>query len=79
MSDLEPIAAFRSPDEYRRFVHFIEAAVERGDLVEVPMNPQYHLGELYGGRWFKCPIDNSVWRLIPPDVPFLGVFERVVN
>ncbi len=33
---------------------------------------------IYGGRWFCCCECGKIWRLIPPDYPFKGLWEPVV-
>jgi hypothetical protein len=30
-----------------------------------------------GGRWFEDAETKEIWRLIPPDFPFRGLFEKV--
>ena len=74
---LEKIADFRSPGEFQRFTDFLDGGVKSGLLEEIPPDPNYHAGEIYGGRWFRRKDDGSVWRLIPPDPPFTGLFEMV--
>jgi hypothetical protein len=77
MLQLEHINGFRSPGELKRFMEFLEAGIKSGELEEVPADAAYHAGEIYGGRWFRLTGDGSVWRLVPPDPPFTGLFERV--
>lgn len=74
---LERIEGFRTPGEFAQFQKFLEGGISSGDLREIPADPTYHVGEIYGGRWFEFVADGSVWRLISPDPPFLGLFERV--
>lgn len=76
MLELEKISGFRSLGEFMRFTAFLEEHVTTGELQEIPADPDYHAGEIYGGRWFRVTHDGSVWRLIPPDPPFAGLFER---
>ena len=77
MIELDEIHGFRSPGEYQRFLQFLADQVHKGNLKEVAPDPEYHKGEIYGGRWFSCTDDGSVWRLIPPDAPFYGLFEKI--
>jgi hypothetical protein len=30
-----------------------------------------------GGRWFEDPKTKEIWRLVPPDYPFRGLWERI--
>lgn len=77
--ELNEIAEFQSPGEFTRFNTFLSDWIEKGELKEIPNDPSYHAGEIYGGRWFEVVRDKTIWRLIPPDPPFTGLFERVVN
>ena len=77
MSVWEEIHGFRSPGEYQRFVRYLEAQVNAGDAAELPADPSYGRGEIYGGRWFKANDTGDVWRLVPPDPPFTGLWEPV--
>jgi hypothetical protein len=75
----EEIHGFQSPSEYARFVAYIESQVRSGEAIEVSANSQYHKGEIYGGRWFQDIGSREVWRLIAPDFPFRGLWERVIG
>jgi hypothetical protein len=75
--ELEEIHGFISPGEYRSFVDFVEGHVKAGNLKEVPADPKYGRGEIYGGRWFKDTRTGETWRLVPPDYPFKGLWEPV--
>lgn len=77
--ELEPINGFRSPGEFARFKTFLAEGVASGELREVSPDPTYHAGEIYGGRWFEHATKGHIWRLVPPDPPFRGVFERVIR
>lgn len=74
---MEEVNAFVSPGEYSRFMKFINEQVVLGNLVEVEVDPDYSRGEIYGGRWFMEISSGITWRLVPPDPPFLGLWERV--
>lgn len=73
----EEIDEFTSPGEYARFVQYLERQVAAGQAKEVPVDPEYGSGEIYGGRWFQDVETSSVWRLIPPDPPSRGLWEPV--
>jgi hypothetical protein len=74
------IPGFVSPGEYDRFVRYIEEAqVGQAQADEVPSNPAYAAGEVYGGRWFKDRGSGQVWRLGAPDFPFKGLWEPVLT
>ncbi len=46
--ELEEIRKFSLPSEYDRFVAWIEQHVAEGNLVEVPSDPDYGPGKLFG-------------------------------
>lgn len=71
------IHGFISPGEYRSFEDFLDKHVKAGDLEEVPVDPKYGPGEIYGGRWFRDSRTGETWRLVPPDYPFKGLWEPV--
>lgn len=71
------IHGFESPAEYSRFVDFVERQVSLGVSVEVSVDPGYGVGQIYGGRWFRHNESGEIWRLVEPDFPFRGVWERV--
>lgn len=73
----EEIQGFRTPGEYQRFVDYIEAQVLSEAARELPVDPGYGRGEVYGGRWFQDVESREVWRLVPPDPPFTGLWEPV--
>lgn len=71
------IRSFESPGEYKKFCAYIAELVASNLLAETDADPDYGPGEVYGGRWFKDRSTNEVWRLVAPDYPFKGVWERV--
>jgi len=77
MSDWYEIQGFVSPGEYERFVEYLQEQVSSGKAEEVPADPSYGPGELFGGRWYRSLATGEVWRLVPPDPPFTGLWERV--
>jgi hypothetical protein len=74
---LEEIHGFQSPGEFSRFVRYIEDQVVSGEAEEIKPDPNYGKGEIYGGKWFKDLETGQIWRLIPPDIPFKGLWEPV--
>jgi len=73
----EEIHGFSSPGEYNRFVKYIKKQVSSKIAEEIDSDPNYSKGEIYGGRWFKDVETNEIWRLIEPDIPFKGLWEKV--
>ena len=75
--DWKEIRGFDGPGEYRRFTDFVERQLRDGHAVEVALDPAYGPGMLFGGRWFRDVARGEVWRLLPPDPPFYGLWEPV--
>jgi hypothetical protein len=76
-SGREEIHGFSTRGEYQRFVEYIERQVAAGQAEEISVDPSYGPGELFGGRWFRDGSSGEVWRLVPPDPPFYGLWEPV--
>lgn len=79
MTTWEEIHGFTSPSDYDRLVEFIHALVASGHAEELEVDPDYGRGEIYGGRWFTNIETGEVWRQVPPDPPFRGLWEPVVG
>jgi len=73
----EEIHGFASPGEFDRFIRYIEDQANMGLVQEVKPDLSCHKGEIYGGRWFKDINTNETWRLVEPDFPFKGLWEKV--
>ena len=73
----EEIHGFVNPNEYDKFVEYIEKQIDIKMVQEIETDQNYGKGEIYGGRWFKNLETGYVWRLIPPDIPFKGLWEQV--
>jgi hypothetical protein len=76
-NDWEEIDGFNSPGEYRRFCTHIEKQVASGDALERAVDPNYGKGMIFGGRWFEDRGTKQIWRLVPPDFLFRGLWEKV--
>jgi len=79
MTIWEEIHGFSGPGEYERFVRYIHGQVASGHADEVEADGEYGRGEIYGGRWFKDRETGQIWRLVPPDPPFRGLWEPVLR
>jgi hypothetical protein len=73
----EEIDGFQSPGEFNSFVQYIENQVNSGLADEVDLDPDYGKDEIYGGRWFRNRETEEIWRLVPPDFPFTGLWEPI--
>jgi hypothetical protein len=72
----DEIHGFESPGEFERFRRWIADVVENGSLVEIPVGSPYSGSPMFDEHWYRTT-DGVVWRVVAPDPPFRGVFERV--
>lgn len=80
MSDVwEEIHGFASLGEYKWFCTYIEHQVSSGIASELAPDPNYGKGLVFGGRWFVDNETRQIWRLVPPDFPFKGLWEPVAQ
>jgi hypothetical protein len=77
LNQWQEVHGFSSLSEFTRFVSCIEAQVRAKRAEEVPVDPDYSAGEIYGGRWFKDLESQRLWRLVAPDYPFRGLWEPI--
>jgi hypothetical protein len=75
MIALSEIHGFQSPDHFAEFKRAIEEAVARNELTPVPVRHRY-ASEMLEESWYLTA-SGQIWRLVSPDYPFKGVFERV--
>lgn len=73
----EEIHGFTTPGEYKTFCAYIDAQVASGIAQERDPDPDYQRTAIFGGRWFEDAETGEIWRLIPPDFPFRGLWERI--
>jgi hypothetical protein len=75
----EEIRGFNSLGEFKRFCSYIEGQVSSGLAIQRDVDPSYEKAMVFGGRWFQDLETKEVWRLVPPDFPFRGLWEKVVR
>jgi len=75
----EEIDSFESESEYEKFLKYIEELLALGTIEEIASGPNYYegFGEISGARWFMHKKSGNVWRLVPPDYPFRGLWKPV--
>ena len=73
----DPIDDFRTRGEFERFESWMGAQVASGDAEEIAVARPYLHAPSFTEKWFKHLRSGSVWRLVWPDGPFTGIFERV--
>lgn len=73
----EVIHGFSLPAEYERLVRYIGRQLAAGEAEELHPDKNYGSGEIFGGRWFRDNDSGEVWRLVPADFPFRGLWEPI--
>jgi hypothetical protein len=76
---LHEIKGFDSPAHFREFRQEMEDAAERGELTRVPVTQPFmnaYISGAWDEKWYMTD-SGDVWRLVRPDFPFAGVFEKV--
>ena len=74
----DEIHGFLSPREFERFRTWIAEALTQGALTEIPVGEPYSGSPMLDERWYRAP-SGTVWRVVAPEPPFTGVFERVTR
>jgi hypothetical protein len=72
----DEIHGFASPGEFARFQIWLVDALAEGALVEMPVTSPYSGSPMFDEHWYRTTSD-VVWRVVAPEPPFRGVFERV--
>lgn len=81
MEWLQEIREFSSVIEYNRFNKYLFKKLSEGEIEELEPEEYFHGKNPWGenkDRWFKDCSSEGKWRLVPPDFPFKGFFEKIV-
>jgi len=73
----EKIDRFRSSNEFKRFLVWIDEQEKNGFAERISVKKPYEGSLLFDERWYKCKKCNTIWRVVAPDPPFEGVFELI--
>lgn len=73
----ENIEGFQSRAEFDRFVAWMNGQVASGESIEVEVAAPYLSATTFTEKWLQHVRSGEVWRLVWPDDPFTGLFERV--
>lgn len=76
-NEWEEIDGFRNWDEYERFRAWIEMQLREHIASEMPVISRYFGQTLIIERWFVHLASSQTWRLVAPDPPSPGLFQRV--
>jgi hypothetical protein len=72
---LEEIQGFDSLQHFMEFCRTIEDSITKHELTPVPVEQPYG-SVMFEETWYRTAA-GQVWRLVSPEFPFKGVFERV--
>ena len=81
MDWLKEIIEFSSNLEFESFESYLNKRLFENELEEIEPVEYYHGRSPFGlnkDRWFRESLNGDIWRLVPPDYPFKGFFEKVV-
>lgn len=68
---------FARLSEFNRFVAWMNDQVKNGLAEETSVISPYMGATTFKEKWFKHVETGQVWRLVWPDGPFHGIFEKV--
>jgi len=71
------VERFESFEDYERLLGSISQLLTTGEAEERRVSKPYSGLETLDERWFRCRGTRETWRLIAPDPPFPGIFEKV--
>lgn len=72
----ERISEFDGWDEFNRFESWLCEQIANSEAEELPVGRPYNVGGLKE-RWFIHKPTKQIWRLLSPEPPFAGLFEKV--
>ena len=81
MNWLEEIKEFNTHSEYEKFIKYLTTRLIENEIEEIEPKEYYQGKSSFGlnkDRWFKDHLSEDIWRLVPPDYPFKGFFEKVI-
>ncbi|HYS86055.1 MAG TPA: hypothetical protein VEN78_13790 [Bradyrhizobium sp.] len=73
----ELVDGFGSVADYERLRDSLNEQLRLGQAEERRVSKPYSGLTTLNERWIKCKSTGDTWRLIAPDPPFPGIFEKV--
>ena len=73
----EPVDGFKSLAEYERLRDSVNEQVRLGQADERRVAKPYSGLKTIDERWYRCKANGEIWRMIAPDPPFPGIFDKV--
>jgi len=73
----KPVDGFGSLADYERLRSSINQQIKAGQAEQRRVGKPYSGLQTLDEHWYRCRATGQIWRLIAPDPPFPGIFERV--
>jgi hypothetical protein len=73
----EPVDGFNSLAEYERLRDSVSEQVRSGQADERRVARPYSGLKTIDEHWYRCKATGETWRLIAPDPPFPGIFDKL--
>jgi len=73
----EPVDGFNSLAEYEKLRDSVSEQVSSGQADERRVAKPYSGLKTIDEHWYLCKATGETWRLIAPDPPFPGIFEKL--
>jgi hypothetical protein len=73
----DPVDGFNSLAEYERLRDSVSEQVRMGLADERRVSKPYSGLKTIDEHWYRCKATGEIWRMIAPDPPFPGIFDRV--
>lgn len=73
----ERISDFDGWVEFERFETWLRNEITDGDASEIPVLKSYNAVCKFREKWFIHRFSGQTWRLVWPEPPFAGLFEKV--
>tara|TARA_B100000989_G_C19407840_1_gene412919 strand:+ start:472 stop:714 length:243 start_codon:yes stop_codon:yes gene_type:complete len=71
------ILDFKNLSEFTQFTSWMEEQVDSGKAKELEVEIPYAGSTAFKEKWFCHISSGTVWRIVWPDPPFTGVFEKI--
>ena len=70
---------FQSQSQYDELIDQIDKVVKYSKLVEITSDASYENWMVPGCRLFERLKNGEIWRLVPPEAPFIGAWEIITH
>jgi hypothetical protein len=73
----DAVDGFASLAEFQQIHRAITEQIAAGSVKETEVRKPYSGLQTLDEHWYQCKATGNTWRLIAPDPPFPGIFEKV--